>query len=151
MYTSTGAVWNAAGDGWGGHASPLPPGVRGGAQGVSGGVQGLSLDVAAAGTARSAQQRQPLGGQHRPREAWRYSRRIWQASEAASSMENGRNYKAPRRVKAIRLFDWPRVPSPFILRTRRAPSAGEPLSCARLAPGGDEAGWGEKSGGFLLL
>lgn len=136
--------------GWGQLGGTRQPPAARRARGCLGGVRGLSLAVAAAGTARSARQRQPSGGWHRPQEAQQYSRRIWQASGAASSMENGRYYKAPRRVKAIRLLDWPRVPSPFSSRTRRAPSAREPLSCARVDPGG-EAGWEERFGAFFLL
>lgn len=62
-------------------------------------------------------------------------------------MENGRYYKALRRVKAIQLLDWPRVPSPLRSKTRRALSTGEGLSSAGLAPG-EEAGW-ERDLGLL--
>lgn len=62
-------------------------------------------------------------------------------------MENGRYYKALRRVKAIQLLDWPRVPSPLRSKTRRALSTGEGLSSAGLAPV-EEAGW-ERDLGLL--
>lgn len=79
-----------------------------------------------------------------------YNPQIWQASKPDSTMENGRHYKALRRVKAVQLLDWPRVLSPLSVKTQRAPSTREPLSCIRVACG-DQAGQEERFGTFFLL
>lgn len=79
-----------------------------------------------------------------------YNPQIWQASKTDSTMENGRHYKALRRVKAAQLLDWSHVLSPLSVKTQRAPSTREPLSCTRVASG-DQAGWEERSGTLFLL